>query len=252
MGYLLAIVRTVAVFIVYLGIAILGMVLTFPNFLSEKRRHRLIAVFTRYWARCSCFIFNIRVRMVGDLKVSPGSLIVANHVGTPDIFVSGSCFPAFFVSKAEIAQWPMFRLLAIMGKTIFAERSKRHQVKEIVAQMRERLEEGCSVILFPEGRATDGQQVIDFKPSPFEAAVLAGSPVVPVTIIYHDPHRPSIACWYGMPFVPHILRLLKNPRLDVTVIVHEKLTAETDRKVLAETSCRIIRESHHREMEHWK
>lgn len=248
MGFLLAIVRTVAVFIVYLGFVIIGGVLRLANFLSQKHRHHLISVFTRHWARCSCFIFNIRVRTVGDLKVSPGSLIVANHVGTPDIFVSGSCFPAFYVSKAEIAEWPMFRWIPLLGETIFAERSKRHQVKEIVAQMRERLEEGCSVILFPEGRATDGQQVIDFKSSPFEAAVLAGCPVVPVTIVYHDPHRPSIACWYGMPFIPHILRLLKNPRLDVTVIVHEKITAESNRRVLAETSCRIIRETHHKEM----
>ncbi|GJL78992.1 MAG: 1-acyl-sn-glycerol-3-phosphate acyltransferase [Nitrospinaceae bacterium] len=244
MGTLLAVARTAAIFLVYLGFAVIGGVLALSRFLSTKRRHQLISGFTRQWARCSCFIFNIRVRVVGALKDSPGSLIVANHIGTPDIFVLGSCFSGFFVSKAEISRWPLIRLLAHIGKTIFAERSKRHQVKEIVRQMHERLEGGSSVILFPEGGATDGQQVIDFKPSPFEAAVLAKSPVVPVTIIYHDPNKPSIACWNQIPFLEHMLRLLKNPRLDATVYLHEPIAGEADRRKLAQASCRVIREMH--------
>lgn len=252
MGVLLAMVRTVAVFAIYPVFAVIGGVLGRACFLSEKRRHHLIAVFTRHWARCSCFIFNIRVRMVGDLKVSPGSLIVANHVGTPDIFVLGSCFPGFFVSKAEIAQWPLFQILARIGKAILAERNKRQQVKEIVAQMRERLADECSVILFPEGKATDGRQVLDFMSSPFEAAVLTERPVVPVTIIYQDRPPPSIACWHEIHFLAHILALLKNPRLDVTVFVHEKIIGETNRRTLAETSGRIIRATHSREMKHWQ
>jgi len=248
MGPLLVFVRTVAVFIVYLGFALIGVALKLANFISQKRRHDLLANFTRHWARCSCFIFNINIRVVGDFKISPGSLIVANHIGTPDIFVLGACFPGFFVSKAEIAEWPLFSFLARLGDPILADRNKRHQVKEIIAQMRGRLEEGCSVILFPEGRATDGSEMLDFKPSTFEAAVRAGCDVVPITIIYHDGNQPPIACWNDVTFFQHILRLLKNPRLDVTVFVHEPIKGETDRRVLAETSWKIIRETHAKEM----
>lgn len=247
-GVLLAIVRSVAILAIYLVFVVIGMVLRLACFLSEKRRHHLIAFFTRHWARSSCLILNIRVKMVGEINVSSGSLIVANHIGTPDIFVLGRWFPGFFVSKAEIAQWPLFQTLARLGETILAERNKRQQVKEIVVKMRERLADGCSVILFPEGKATDGRQVLDFISSPFEAAVLTKSPVVPVTIIYQDRPPPSIACWHEMHFLAHILALLKNPRLDVTVFVHEKIIGETDRRALAETSGRIIRATHRREM----
>jgi 1-acyl-sn-glycerol-3-phosphate acyltransferase len=138
--------------------------------------------------------------------------------------------------------------LARLGETIFADRNKRHQVREIIEQMSGRLEEGCSVLLFPEGRATDGRGVIDFKPSTFEAAVRTGSDVVPVTLIYRDGHQPSIACWYEMAFSQHILKLLKNPHLDVTVFVHEPIIGETDRRVLAQKSLRVIREIHAKEM----
>jgi len=247
MGYLLVFVRTVAVFIVYLGFALIGMALRWAGFISKTRRHTLIAWFTHLCARCSCFLFNIRIRVVGDLQIFPGSLIVANHIGTPDIIVMGACFPAFFVSKAEIAEWPFFSFLSRLGETIFADRNKRYQVKEIIAQMRGRLEEGCSVILFPEGRATDGREMLDFKPSTFEAAIQTGCDVVPITIIYHDGNQPSIACWSEVTFFQHILRILKNPRLEVTVFVHDPIKGETDRRVLAEKSFRVILETHARE-----
>lgn len=248
MGYLLVFVRTLAVCVTYFGFAIIGMVLRLAGFISQKRRHTLIAWFTHLWARCSCILFNIRIEVAGDVRVPSGSLIVANHIGTPDIFVLGACFPGFFVSKAEIAEWPVFNLLARLGEAIFAERNKRHQVKEIIQQMGSRLEEGCSVILFPEGQATDGRTVLDFKPSTFEAAVRTGSDVVPITLVYRDGHQPSTACWFEMTFFQHILRLLKNWRLDVTVFVHTPVKGETGRRMLAEKSLRVIRETHAREM----
>jgi 1-acyl-sn-glycerol-3-phosphate acyltransferase len=248
MGYLLVFVRTLAVCAVYPGFAIIGLVLRLAGFISKKRRHTLLAWFTHLWARCSCILFNIRIEVDGDVRISSGSLIVANHIGTPDIFVLGACFPGFFVSKAEIAEWPVFNLLARLGEVIFAERNKRHQVKEIIQQMGSRLEEGCSVILFPEGQATDGRTVLDFKPSTFEAAVRTGSDVVPITLIYRDGPQPSIACWFEMTFFQHILRLLKNPRLDVTVFVHTPVKGEKDRRVLAEKSLKIIRDTHAREI----
>jgi 1-acyl-sn-glycerol-3-phosphate acyltransferase len=248
MNYLLVSFRVVAICLAYLGFAVVGVVLQSVGFIAEKRRHHLIAWFTSLWAHCSCVLFNIRIKTVGNFKVTEGSLVVANHVGSPDIFVLGKCFPGFFVSKAEIAEWPLFSYLARLGEVILAERDKRHQVKVIIGQMSERLEEGCSVILFPEGQATDGQKVLEFKPSTFEVAVLAGCDVVPVTLIYHDGNRPSIACWHETTFYEHVLRLLKNRRLDVTAFVHPAIRGETDRRALAEKSWGIIQETHEREI----
>jgi 1-acyl-sn-glycerol-3-phosphate acyltransferase len=247
MGYLLVFVRVVAVGVVYSGFAVIGVVLKSAGFISKKRRHHLIAWFTGLWARSSCFLFNIQIKIVGVTKIKNGSLIVANHIGAPDIFVLGKCFPAFFVSKADITEWPLFGLLARLGEVILAKRDRRHQVKEIIAQMSGRLQEDCSVILFPEGQATDGKKVLDFKPSTFEAAVQAECDVVPVTLVYGDGNRPSVACWRDVPFLEHILRLLKNWRLDVTVFVHPAIQGGADRRELAGKSFAVINETHVRE-----
>lgn len=247
MGNLLAIGRTAAVFFGYLGFALIGTVLKVAPFLPKRRRALYITRFTRHWARFSCLVFNIRVRHAGALTPAAGSLIVSNHVGTPDIFILGSCFPAFYVSKAEIAGWPLFNWMARLGDTIFADRSKRHQVKSIVAEMTQRLREGCSVIVFPEAKATDGRDVIPFKSSPFEAAIRAGRPVQPVTIVYHDGNTPSIACWVETSFFQHILRLLRNPRLEATAHILPPVSGETDRRILAQKCHQLIREVHHRQ-----
>lgn len=240
-------VRVVAVGVVYLGFAVIGGVLKTAGFIAKKRRHHLIAWFTGLWARSSCFLLNIQLEIEGVAKIKQGSLIVANHIGAPDIFVLGKCFPGFFVSKADITEWPLFGLLARLGEVILAQRDQRHQVKEIIAEMSSRLKEDCSVILFPEGQATDGREVRVFKTSTFAAAIQAECDVVPVTLIYHDGNRPSIACWHEVTFLEHILRLLKNRRLGVTVFVHPVLRGETERRELASKSFTLISATHARE-----
>ena len=125
MGYLLAVIRTIALALIYSIFGLIGLGLFLIFYSSQQVHYRGIVYFTRLWAQCSCSLLNIRINRIGRLKVYPGSLIVANHVGTPDIFVMGSCFPAFFVSKAEISRWPFMNWLARLGATIFVDRNQR-------------------------------------------------------------------------------------------------------------------------------
>lgn len=233
MGYLLAVIRTIALALIYSIFGLIGLGLFLIFYSSQQAHYRGIVYFTRLWAQCSCSLLNIQINRIGRLKVYPGSLIVANHVGTPDIFVMGSCFPAFFVSKAEISRWPFMNWLARLGATIFVDRNQRQQVRFTVNQIMHRLKAGCSVILFPEAQATDGTNILPFKSSHFEAAIETGQPVVPVMIHYHDKNSPSIACWYKITFLTHIIRLLKCQRLDVTVEVLSSFQQEPDRRILA-------------------
>jgi len=206
-------------------------------------RRRWCVRFTRLWARCFCFFLNIRIHVTGDGKPPANALIVANHVGSPDIFVLGSCFEAFFVSKDEVRRWPLVGFLTRLGDTVFVDRSRRRQVPATIAAIQNRLAGGFSVTLFPEGGATDGADVIPFKSSHFQAAVLARRPVVPVMVRYLDGGTPSVACWYNKNFFTHVLALLKNAELEVQVQVLAPLAWEPGRRVLAAESRRVIREA---------
>ncbi len=239
----LAVIRTgvyVVVFVVFLVIGACGYILFF---MSRPRLLKWVSFFAQWWARVTCMVFNIRIKIEGDVGLKPGSLIVANHVGSPDIFVLGACFKGFFVSKAEIIDWPLFNWLVRLGQTIFADRSKRHQVKVVIEEIEARLNSGHSVILFPEAQTTDGTDVTPFKSAVFEAAALSNGPVVPVEIRYHDGHKPTIA-YYGDGFISHIMTLLKAPRLSVTVTILPKISSGTGRQALAAKSYQAIRDKH--------
>jgi 1-acyl-sn-glycerol-3-phosphate acyltransferase len=243
MGYFFAVIRIgmyALVFGVFVVIGALGHVLFF---MSPPRLLKWIAFFAQVWARVTCLVFNIQVQIEGNASIKPGSLIVANHVGSPDIFVLGATFKGFFVSKAEISDWPLFNWLARLGKTVFANRSKRHQVKALIDEIKQRLNSDQCVILFPEAQATDGTDVVPFKSAIFESAVLASRPVVPVEIRYHDDHQPTIA-YYGNSFISHIVTLLKAPRLLATVSVLPEISVGDDRQTLSAKSYKVIHDKH--------
>jgi 1-acyl-sn-glycerol-3-phosphate acyltransferase len=243
MGYFIAVIRIgiyALVFGVFLVIGACGHVLLF---MSPLRLLKWIAFFAQVWARVTCLVLNIQVQIEGNASIKPGSLIVANHVGSPDIFVLGATFKGFFVSKAEISDWPLFNWLARLGKTVFANRSKRHQVKALIGEIKQRLNSDQCVIVFPEAQATDGTDVVPFKSAIFESAVLASRPVVPVEIRYHDNHQPTIA-YYGDSFISHIVTLLKAPRLLATVSVLPEISVGDDRQTLSAKSYKAIKDKH--------
>jgi len=244
MGYSLAIIRIVGLILTYIIFGVIGLGLLTIYFLSIKSYYRSIVFFSQLWARYSCSLLNIRVKIIQKSKVCPGSIIISNHVGTPDIFVLGSCFPGFFISKSEIGQWPFIGWLVNLGATILVDRDRKQQVRATIEELRRRLEADCSIILFPEGQATNGKDIVPFKSSYFETAIKTGKPVLPVVINYYDKGNPSIACWYNISFITHIIRLLKNKRLDVTIEVLPLIQKETDRKLLSSKCYDMIREKY--------
>ena len=240
MAYLLAITRL----LIYIGVfsifLLIGLMVHILFFVSKLQRNKWILFFICWWAKTTCWVFNFQFNVVGDELPKPGSLIVANHVGSPDIFILGACFEAFFVSKAEISNWPFFNLLAWLGLTIFAHRKQKRQVRSIIKKIATRLNSNCSVILFPEAQATNGIDVAPFKSAVFESAVRANRAVVPVALQYHDGKRPSIA-YYGDSFFKHMVTLLKNPCLKATIYVLPEIAPGSDRYQLANASYLSVR-----------
>jgi 1-acyl-sn-glycerol-3-phosphate acyltransferase len=180
-----------------------------------------------------------------------GVLITANHTGWLDITILSAVKPVSFVSKSEVADWPLFGTLARLQRTIFIHR-KRAQALEDRDTIRKRLEQGDALVLFPEGTSSDGNRVLPFRSALLSAAELplahnargtVHPPVQPVSVAYVGLHgipmgretRPLFA-WYGdMELVPHLWEALKTGPIDVTVEFHKPLTIDEagGRKALA-------------------
>ena len=126
-------------------------------------------------ALCHAKWIGLRIRVHGEIPRK--GLIVANHVSYLDIVALSAAAACAFVSKREVATWPLFGLYAKCGATIFVDRERRTAVADVANEMRERLDAGVPLTLFPEGTSTGGDDVLPFRSSLFEPVVELACPV---------------------------------------------------------------------------
>ncbi len=201
-----------------------------------------------FFHRCLVRLLGFRVRIhgktLGDRK---GVLYVSNHSSYLDISVLGSVLKASFVAKSEVNGWFFIGAMARMQNTVFIER-KSSRAGQQRDGLRERLEAGDSLILFPEGTSSDGHRTLPFKSSLFsivDKPLEDGSfiPVQPVSVVATEvgglpmgrAWRPYYA-WYGdMTLVKHVWEVFKIGAFTVDIIFHDPVTIKDfgDRKLLA-------------------
>ena len=168
--------------------------------------------------------------------------VVANHASWLDIFTLNAVQRVYFVSKAEVADWPAIGWLARATGTVFIAR-KGTEAKVQQQVFEDRLRAGHKLCFFPEGTSTDALRVLPFKSSLFQAFYTHGLDRVmfiqPVTVIYHAPPGEDARYygWWGdMEFGPHLLMTLAARRQGrVEVVFHDPVPVDAfpDRKALA-------------------
>ncbi len=206
-----------------------------------------------FFFRLYCRLFGFSVRVKGKQEPGGPTLFVCNHISYVDIVVLGSVIAASFISRADIADWPLIGLLARLHRTVFIDRVSRR-----VARHRDdvsaRLALGDDLILFPEGTSDDGNTVLPFKSALFSVAEqeVRGRPlaVQPVSIAYTRLDGLPIGreqrqryAWYGdMTLLPHAWRMLSLGRVSVMVEFHTAVSgaAFESRKALAAHCYRVI------------
>ncbi|TDX30049.1 lysophospholipid acyltransferase family protein [Rhodovulum visakhapatnamense] len=192
-------------------------------------------------SRAALAILGMRYRRRGRPMRERGAL-VANHASWLDIFALNAGGRVYFVSKAEVADWPGIGWLARAAGTVFIAREKR-EAKAQADLFETRLKAGHRLVFFPEGTSTDGRRVLPFKSTLFAAFFGADLRdilwVQPVTVVYTAPEGedPAFYGWWGdMGFGPHALKLLATARPGgVELVYHPPLrVAEAEnRKALA-------------------
>jgi 1-acyl-sn-glycerol-3-phosphate acyltransferase len=79
-----------------------------------------------------------------------------------DIVLLGSVLKGSFVSKKEVRKWPFVGRAANSIKTIFIERT-HEAVPEAQGEVAKTLNQGQSVIMFPESTTGRGDELLPFK-----------------------------------------------------------------------------------------
>lgn len=126
--------------------------------------------------------FGIKVVQVEPVEQLHG-LWVSNHVSWMDIPTVGTVSPAFFLSKAEIGEWPVFGKLAYAAGTVFIKRGSG-DAGSVASQIADFLKKGYSVMFFPEATTTDGKNIKRIHGTLLQAAIDADVPIRPIVLAY--------------------------------------------------------------------
>jgi 1-acyl-sn-glycerol-3-phosphate acyltransferase len=159
------------------GVTVAG--LAFP-LLRPAQRDRFIMA----WARRLLRVLGVRTQLASAPGLAGGALLVCNHVSWLDIYLIYAAQRVHFVSKAEVRNWPVAGWLAKKTGTLFIERGRRADTARINVEMRELMQDGAWVAVFPEGTTSDGRGLRRFMPSLLQPAVELNCPVVPAALRY--------------------------------------------------------------------
>lgn len=174
--------------------------------------------------------------VVHDCGFTPGKsgrLVVCNHVSFLDIFTLDSVLPSSFVAKAEIAKWPVFGKIASAVGTIFIERGNRKALLSIGDNMKKGIDEGRSLLMFPEGTTSDGTGLLKLHANLFESAARTGAPVVPVVLRYMSGDTVTTAPAYvgDVGLFECLWKVVNTPDLKIIVKVLPAITGDDRREL---------------------
>jgi len=142
--------------------------------------------FTRSFAKLLFFLSGSTIRVVGKENIPKGQpvLFVSNHQSHMDsVIIHGFIdIPKGFISIVEVKKLPILRTWMKYIKCVFMDRSNSRQVFMCIEQSIGLLKQGHSMVIYPEGRLSDGETVVEFKNGCLRIAIKAGVPIVPITI----------------------------------------------------------------------
>jgi 1-acyl-sn-glycerol-3-phosphate acyltransferase len=126
----------------------------------------------------------IVVKGIENLPKSGTTLFVANHQSYMDIPVMLSVLerPVGFVAKEEIGKIPFFDQWIVHMKCVLIARGDTRKALTAILQAAKLLQQGHSLVLYPEGtRSADGK-LGEFKAGSLKAAQKGKAAIVPIAI----------------------------------------------------------------------
>lgn len=198
------------------------------------------------WMKRLCQILGLKITTSGTPKPYFGTLIVANHISWLDIIALASLRHATFLAKSEVKSWPVFGLLARASGTLFIERHNKAALVKAVDTIAELLEQGKTIVIFPEGTTTEGKDVGHFYSGLFNAALKSRCLVQPVAISYIRNHQPDTIAPYTLKdtFILHLLRIMQQENTHIHFDFLAKIRPQSStRSELANTTRARIRQS---------
>lgn len=176
-----------------------------------------------WWSKFVCAISLCPVKVSGKEKLvsNQSCIFVANHQGIYDIFLIYGYLgiPIKWIMKKSLRNIPLVGRACEKAGFIFVDNSSPVAASKTIREAEQRLKNGASIALFPEGSRTRTGQMNKFKKGAFQMAIDMQLPVVPVTIngSYRVMPRTSFL------LCPHRMELIIHDPIETQSLVSEDI-----------------------------
>lgn len=204
---------------------------------SRKTDRLLRRVLLRCWACCFAWVAGVRVVNIGPAPKPPFFMVV-NHLSYLDMLVLARQTGCIFVSRGDVEHWPVFGFIARSLYILFINRENKRDTARINQQIKQTLDEGDGIVVFPESRVSCGLDIEPFKSPLLQPAIDLDMPAHYATLYYRtfygDPHEGALVSWWRPePFYVHLYRFLRYKGAVATIHFGEQPVRAEDRKALA-------------------
>ncbi len=206
------------------------------------------------WVDMMLGINGVRVDVVGEanLWVSRPTVFIHNHLTNFDSFVVAKLVRGGVsgIGKKEIKKSPLGALMAWALDAAMIDRSDTQSAVEAMRPVTDRLRDGISVVVAPEGTRSLSGELGPFKKGAFRMAMSAGVPVTPIVLRNADdlgsrnaatmrPGTVQVAALPPVPVADWTLAELEDRIAEVReqfarVLAHWPTTDEQLRRIVAE------------------
>jgi 1-acyl-sn-glycerol-3-phosphate acyltransferase len=188
----------------------------FIYFQKEPKKTNRFISYSRVWMDIFLGLIGCPLKIQGREYFQKGKtyIVVCNHNSLIDVPVSSPGIPGGnkTIAKAEMAKIPIFGLIYKTG-SILVDRKNEKSRRESFVKMREVLDMGLHMCIYPEGtRNTSAEPIKPFHDGAFRLAVASGHAIMPMIIFNSRRANPPDKGFYLMPvklrmhFLPEIVQ----------------------------------------------
>jgi 1-acyl-sn-glycerol-3-phosphate acyltransferase len=141
---------------------------------------------SKIWARFTLFCVNVKVKVIGLENIQEGQnyIFLSNHQSFLDIPILTVSIPfmARFIYRDSLHKVPFFGSSLKKSPHISINKEDIKKAMLSLEKAAFEIQNGKSVLIFPEGTRTSNGKISNFKRGGFQLAVKATVPLIPVAI----------------------------------------------------------------------
>jgi 1-acyl-sn-glycerol-3-phosphate acyltransferase len=150
------------------------------------RKGRVAHHYARLWGKVALLANRVKVKVEGMERLNGKGpyIFMSNHQGSYDIFTLLGHLPYQFkwLAKKELFSIPFFGWAMAAAGYISIDREGTRETVEAMNEAAQKIREGMSVVIFPEGSRSPDGSVQPFKKGGFTLAIKSKVPIVPIAI----------------------------------------------------------------------